>query len=104
MNLDSMPSELVELENRLLARRGVEPPAGLRDRVLRAVAESALPKRGDGWYRAALAAAVLVAINLSMIWASQTEYLVRPSPSANQISAELHALRLIESQQGGTFK
>jgi hypothetical protein len=109
MNLYSMPRELTELEYRLGGRPSVEPSAGLRDRVLRA-AESALSERSssagqrDGWAWAACAAAVLIAINLSMISASQSEYLLRSVSSPNQIGAEVQALRLLESQQQGTIR
>ncbi|MGD0770495.1 MAG: hypothetical protein ABSB42_20105 [Tepidisphaeraceae bacterium] len=110
MNPYSMPMELVELENRLRARPGDEPTAGLRDRVLQAVAESVLPEQPssagpwDGWYWAAVAAGILIVLNLSMISASQDEFSARPALSPNQTSAELQTLRMLEAQQEGIFK
>jgi hypothetical protein len=110
MDPEPMPGDLVELENRLRARPHSEPSAGLRNRVLRAAAEAALPVQSsspgqsEGWYRLTIAAAVLVAMNLSMIFASQSEFSVRSVSSPNQMATELQALRLIESQQEGQFK
>ena len=110
MNPHSMPAELVELENRLRARPGGEPTAGLRDRILQAVAASALaeqpPSAGpwDGWSWAAIAAVVFIVLNLSMISASQTEFSDRPAISTNQITEEVQALRQTEAQQEGLFK
>ncbi len=110
MNRQSMPPELVELENRLRARQGEDPTAGLRDRVLQAVAESLVPGQPlpdgawDGWYWAAIAAGILIVLNLSMISASQDEFSVGPAPGPNQMGAELQALRVLEVQQEGIFK
>lgn len=103
--MDSVPEELIELENRLARRAAVEPTAGLRERVLRA-AESALREQSRpaprwGW---GVAAAVLVAMNLSMIFASRSEFSVRPGLNNNQLGDEVQALRAIESQQEGAFR
>jgi hypothetical protein len=109
MKVYSMPADLVELENRLRVRPGHEPPADLRDRVLRAAAESALKRqssveRWNSWYWAAVAAAVLLVMNLSMVSALQTQYSVRPTPGANQLTAELQAMQQLEAEQEGTLK
>jgi hypothetical protein len=106
MNPHSMPAELVELEDRLRGRAGEEPGAGLRDRVLRAVAEAAAPAQSSvaGWHWAAIAAGVLVVMNLSMISASQTEFSLGPASGLNQMAAELAALRQTEARQEGIFK
>jgi len=111
MNPHSLPRELVELENRLRHRACDEPTAALRDRVLRAAgAEAALSERSPGtgrsnaWTWAAVAAAVVVVMNLSMISASLTEFSIQPLTSPNQMAAEIQAIRLLESQQEGTFK
>ncbi|MGD0390799.1 MAG: hypothetical protein ABSC42_17785 [Tepidisphaeraceae bacterium] len=104
MDPHSMPAELVELENRLRARPGDEATAGLRDRVLRAVAESSSAGALGAWHWAAIAAAALIVLNLSMIWASQEEFSVRPALGPNQVAAEFQALRQLETQQEGAFK
>jgi hypothetical protein len=111
MERESMPPELLELENRLRARAGDEPGAGLRGRVMQTVAAElatrARPSAAEtwnGWWWAAIAAGVLIAMNLSMVVASQNEFTLRPAPSPNQMTAELQALWLLESQQEGQFK
>jgi hypothetical protein len=110
MNIDPLPTELIALENRLRGRTRARLPGGMRDRVLASVAEANSQRRApardqwDVWSWAAIAAAVLIAMNLSMICASQAEYSMRAVPNANQVNAELHALQLIESQQEGIFK
>lgn len=105
MKPDSMPAELVELENRLADRAAGEPGAGMRERVMRAVAEAAAPARSSGgWHWAAVAAGVMVVMNLSMICASQTEFSIDPGPGLNQMGAELAALRQAEARQEGMFK
>jgi hypothetical protein len=111
MNFDSMPPELVELENRLLRREGGDAGAAeLRDRVLRAISEPPLSSqppstgRWAGWYWAALAATVLLVLNLSQITASESEFSLLPQPNPNQTAAEYQALRQLESQQEGMLK
>jgi hypothetical protein len=112
MSPDSISTELLELENRLRNRSADEPPAHLRDRVLGAVAtELAVPRQSasggqwdSGWW-AAVAAAVLIVLNLSMICASQNEFSIRPARgTSQQITTEIQAVRQIESQQEGLFK
>jgi hypothetical protein len=104
--------ELAELENRLRGRAGAEPSADLRDRVLRAVAsELAVPRRSpkagqwdSGWW-AAVAAGVLIVINLSMVCASENEFSVRPAcGNQQQRTTEIQAVRQLEAQQEGLFK
>ena len=111
MNADAMPKELVEVEKRLRGRVYDEPTAELRERVMRTVAaELAKPRQASffgewdvgAW--AAVAAGVLVVLNLSMISASQNEYSIRPAHGANQMLAEIRALQRLEAQQEGSFK
>jgi hypothetical protein len=110
MNPDPLPGELTELENSLRRRPVAQPTEGLRERVLRSTAQATLrPQptqfgKWDSWSWAAIAAAVLIAMNLSMICASQAEYSMRSPPNVNGIDAELHAVQWIDSQQEGIFK
>jgi len=110
MTPESLPKALAELEDRLRTRPAVKPTAGLRDRVLRAAAASALPSETSSaapwktWYWAAIAAGILIVLNLSMISASHDEFSIRPAGQPDPMAAEMQALRLIEAQQEGTFK
>ncbi|MDP9174459.1 MAG: hypothetical protein M3O30_11415 [Planctomycetota bacterium] len=110
MHPDPLPQELIDLENQLRARPISSPTAGLRDRILRAAAESASPPQSTPagqWtsgYWAAAAATVLIVMNLSMISASPNEFAIAPAPSPDQIAAELQALHQFETQQEGQFK
>lgn len=111
MRPESSPAELTELANRLFARSVDEPTGALRNRVMQSVAhELALPQQpssvgqaGD-WQWAAIAAAVLIVMNLSMVFASQTEFLVWSRPNRDQTASEIHAVRVLEAQQEGAFK
>jgi len=112
MRPESISKELLELENRLRNRSADEPLTHLRNRVLGAVAtelavprQSALSPQWDGGWWAAVAAGVLIVLNLSMVCASQNEFSVRPSRGAQQqITTELQAVRQLEAQQEGLFK
>ena len=112
MNPHSMSPELTELENRLKNRAGPEPTADSRDRVLGAVAVElarpaqapSVPQWDSGWW-AAVAAGVLIVLNLSMASASENEFSLRPASNAGQqITVEFQALRQLEAQQEGIFK
>jgi hypothetical protein len=93
-----LPADLAELERRLAERSRVEPPPELGPRVL-AAARAALrhpatPSALEGWrFWAAVAATVLLAVNLSMSvsadtdWEFANEVAARPDPTA-----ELRAL------------
>jgi hypothetical protein len=77
MDNDKLPLELAELEQRLVARPCPEPAAGLRRRVLGAVAreleQPAAPRLS--WTTMAVpAAAVLLWINLSMSAVNHTDW------------------------------
>jgi hypothetical protein len=109
MNIDELPKELRQLENRLRGRTCAQLPGGMRDRVLASVAEANSQRRSpardqwDAWSWAAVAAAVLVAMNISLVSASQNEYSVRPVPAPIQVGAELQILQQFEFQEG-SFK
>jgi hypothetical protein len=103
MNEHPLPPELADLENRLLARRGDSAASQsaateVRAHVLSAVhAELAMEAKAqahssasvscNGWCWAAVAAAVLVALNLALVDGSATEFtggiapVVRGDPS-----------------------
>jgi hypothetical protein len=110
MSSDPMPRVLVELEDRLRGRPVDRPTPGLRDSVLRAAADSTLPVRSSyagpwkAWYWAAIAAGVLIVLNLSMISASQDELSVLPARSLDQVAAEIQALQALEAHQEGAFR
>jgi len=111
MDAESMPQDLAELENRLRNRSDAEPAIDLRDRVMRAVAvELARPVRSapigrwDNLYWAAVAAGVLIVLNISMLFASQDEFSIWPAPSAHQMTSEIQAIQKLEAQQEGTLR
>jgi hypothetical protein len=81
-----LPPDLAELENRLADRPRAEPSAHLAARV-RAATRTVLrptPPTSDGWqFWAAVAAVLLVGINLSMSVAADTDWnLTRPADPA----------------------
>jgi len=106
MNLD-------DLENRLRYLAPGEHTGGhphLRDRVMRAVnIELTAQKHSTeslqlpAWYWPAIAAVILIVMNLSLVSASRDSFSLHPM-SGNQITAEIHALEILESQQQGQFK
>ena len=79
MSLSDLPDDLSDLELELTRRRQ-PPPAGLRNRVMAAVVRElnrpALGERRAGMWQfaAAVAAAMLLAVNLSMSVANNTEW------------------------------
>jgi hypothetical protein len=112
MSRDFIRAELKDLEDRLRQRRNAEPPADLRIRVLRAVAaelakpaeSSGLTRWGAEWW-AAVAAAVLLVANLSMVSASQSAFSIRPAGDpAQQMAREMQVIGQLEAQQEGILK
>lgn len=66
--MNRLPENLRELESRLALRPCPDPPADLRSRLLNAVANVPLPVQHPGrwWIACRAAAAVILAINLTM--------------------------------------
>ena len=114
----SLPPELVELENRLRDRPGENHvrenmAGGMRDRVMSAVrAELAMSARVPlhspasnscgGWCWAAVAAAVLIALNLVVVDGSATEFTggLRPAHAMNPVQE----MQLIDKLQKGILQ
>jgi hypothetical protein len=87
-----LPDDLADLERRLAQRHRPEPAGDLRRRVLAAV--RAAGSEGNGFWRfaAAVAAAALLAINLSMSVAADTDWHLgdtNPPPSAHAVARRL---------------
>jgi hypothetical protein len=106
-----MSAELSEFENRLRGRSDDEPTGALRARVISAVtAEMRLQRKSSFFERsderawASAAAALLVALYLSMMFAARDAYSISPPHSTGQVTAELRAIRELEAQQEGMFK
>jgi hypothetical protein len=106
-----MSAELSEFENRLRARSDDEPTGALRARVISAVAaEMGLQRKSSFFERfgerawAGAAAALLLALYLSMSFAARDAYSISPSHSTGQLTTELRAIRELEAQQEGMFK
>jgi len=94
--MNSLPLELTGLENRLRGRHWAGPPAELRGRIMQAVdadlsmqPQAAAPRRRDGWYWAAIAAAGIITLNLSVIDAARTEFSRRASIGPTDTVASL---------------
>jgi hypothetical protein len=112
MSAQSMSPELIELETRLRARPVEEPTADLRQRVLNAIAHESRQALTSGpdsgsWnirHWAAVAAAVFVVLNLSMISASQGEFFGASAVSGHPTAMELRTLRQLETQQERSVK
>lgn len=101
--------DLSEFESRLAGLMAGDAPPNLRRRVIDAVdVELASDRRRIdrewNWYWPAIAAAVLVVINLSFVSASQEAYSIQPVPTNHQLASEIHAIRAIENQPGEFFK
>jgi hypothetical protein len=75
MDPAELPPDLAHLERRLAERPRQEPPADLRQRVLAALGRGC-GREATGFWRfvAAVAAAVVLAINLSMSAANDTDW------------------------------
>jgi hypothetical protein len=75
MSSPELPADLAELEARLERRARPDPPAGLRERVLAAVRREGRVDAGGFWrFAAAVAAAAVLLINLSMSAANDTDW------------------------------
>jgi hypothetical protein len=80
MKSSPLPPELLELEERLRARFNAEPSADLRFGIIQSVDRNvsvqtpSSRQNGDGWYWAAIAAAGIIALNLSVIDSTRTEF------------------------------
>ena len=112
MDKPSISTELTELENRLQSRTDIEPAAAFRDRVLSVVATELakpaqsppVPRLDSAWW-AAVAAGILIVLNLSMVSASGNEFSIRPMRNAEQqMTTEFQALRQLEAEQEGLLK
>ena len=102
MNDDTLPPELTTLVERLRARRAAPPTDDFRHRVLDAVAGELSSAGADPddvfpierlW---PIAAAVLIILNLSIIFASQDSFSIGKAKSD---AAAIHALNMYEAQQ-----
>jgi hypothetical protein len=66
MDSFDLPPELSEVERRLIERRSPQPSAALRERILAAMRNERKPKRATWQFVAAVAAAVLLILNLDL--------------------------------------
>jgi len=106
-----MSAELSEFENRLRARSDDEPTGALRARVISAVTAEMRVRRKSSFFEgsderswAGAAAALLLALYLSMTFAARDAYSISPPHSTGQLTTELQAIRELEAQQEGMFK
>jgi len=85
MATPDLPADLADPERRLERRSRQEPPAGLRERVLAAVRGDPVPTDAGGFWRfaAAVAAAALLAMNLSMSAANDTDWRLAAVPASD---------------------
>ena len=90
-----LPSDLADLERRLADRPRAEPSAGLGPRVLGAARLVLRPRPAAASWRswAALAAAVLVGVNLSMSVAANADWQLTADVEPEQIDATTDQLR-----------
>ena len=90
-----LPSDLADLERRLADRPRAEPSAGLGPRVLGAARLVLRPRPAAASWRswAALAAAVLVGVNLSMSVAGSADWRLTASVEPEQVTATADRLR-----------
>jgi hypothetical protein len=89
-----LPADLAALERRLATRPRVEPAAGLGPRVLDATRVVQRPRSAASWRSwAALAAAVLVGVNLSMSVAENADWRLTGGVEPGQIDATADRLR-----------
>jgi hypothetical protein len=98
MNDPELPPDLASLQRQLADRPRIEPSPEFGARVL-AASRAALGQRppavlAPGWRRwAAVAAAVLFGINLSMSVAADTDWHLLPGPEPGQVAATVNQLR-----------
>ena len=90
-----LPSDLADLERRLADRPRAGPPAGLGPRVLDATRTAQRPRPTVTSWRswAALAAAVLVGVNLSMSVAANADWQLTADVEPEQVDATADRLR-----------
>ena len=90
-----LPADLAELERRLADRPRVGPSGGLGPRVLGAARLVLRPRPAAASWRswAALAAAVLVGVNLSMSVAANADWQLTADVEPEQIDATADRLR-----------
>lgn len=94
-----LPPDLAALERRLIDRPHVAPSSDLDRRVLRATRNILNQPAGpasDGWrFWAAVAAAVLLGINLSMSMAANTDWRLTAHAEPGQLAATVERLRAL---------
>jgi hypothetical protein len=100
MRNDSMPRELVELEERLCARHGggSEMPRGDVMRVVGEELERAPRGSWGGWGWAAVGVAVLIVLNLSAVWGMGDRYSVWGAARGDQVAAQVRMIRELETR------
>jgi len=96
-----MNDSLIELELRLQNTPRKAPPADLRSRVLTAVADELVIRPKTIWPWPAIAAGVLIVLNLSAIWASQDQFRLSQIADRDVSISEIHLLRMMEAQLQG---
>lgn len=99
-----MNKPLAELERRLQDLPREAPSAGLRGRVLSAVTDELIRPPKSNWSWPAIAAGVLILLNLSAIWSSQSQFRPGPATEHGQSIREIHLLRAAEAQLEGVFR
>jgi hypothetical protein len=93
MGPPELPPDLAELERLLSRRRRPAPPADLRQRVLAAVRRASAGEVAGFWrFAAGVAAAALLAINLSMSAAGNTDWHLagEPAPDCAASADRIH--------------
>jgi hypothetical protein len=107
MKDNSIPDELLALENRLRGQPVESPSSDFRRRLLATVdaeltaARPSSLKIRDSWYWITVAAAILIVMNFSLISASSIEFSFGPSVGPAPLTTELHALQTLENQMIG---
>ncbi|HWB53271.1 MAG TPA: hypothetical protein VG722_03735 [Tepidisphaeraceae bacterium] len=104
-----MNDELTEFENCIREALRKEPEIDLRNGVIRAVhtelkASKEALSTNQSWLWAAIAASVLLVMNLSMISASRDAFSISPREGSQSISMELQAIQMITAQQKGSLR
>ncbi|MGD1275933.1 MAG: hypothetical protein ABR964_01765 [Tepidisphaeraceae bacterium] len=109
MNSGALPPELHELESRLRGRFSPGASADLRFRIMHVVgsdlsfqAQTSSGRTSDRWYWAAIAAAGIIAMNLSLIDSSRTELSGRASISQSVVNVE--PMWRVSPLEPGAFK
>jgi len=108
MNRDSMEQELVDLEHRLAGRTAPGLPGEFRYRVIRAVAdeleatEKSTESFTGGWYWGAIAAAALIALNLSMMDGTVMEF--KDASSIGRTTTLTYELKQIDAMERGVHQ